>query len=324
MKDVYKNVSDEGSINLDFFMSDDTSLNLPTYPEAEEATPKKKRGRPKKKTTPEGVEYVASEPVPDTPLSMAQSNEPYLNTYEDTNNMLKGTIYDIDELCGSVRKDIESIRNSKTLRNKFTNLSNLVSTESTLLSTKINAIKELNKSKTDSHNLELKRLSGSMAIAAGKQDDNKIISDMYNALVQTPMGTPGTNPFGLPSSQDLTVGGMGALSYNPLVGGDMGYSEFINNPTAEQATVMASNNPNIKTVVVYDEYAPVGQNVRFDVIDTQTGQSVPNVPRPDSMFLGDLKIEPEMGVAVNNNLNMTYDLINVRNPQANVNSLSEY
>lgn len=310
-------MSDQIGINLDFFMNEDNKVNLSAYPEADNQ-PTKKRGRPKK-TTGEGVEYVQAEQV--TPLSMAQSNEPYLDSYQDTNALINGTIGDVNELYGAIRQDVETIRTSKTIRNKYNNLATLVGTESALLSTKLAAIKELNKVKTDSHNLELKRLGGSLAAMGQQQDDTKVLSDMYNALIQTPIGAGG-NPFGMPSSQDITLGAGTGLVRSSLDASDLGYSQFINNPSPEQATVMASNNPNIKTVVIYDEYAPVGQNVRFDVIDSATGQSVPNVPRPDSMFLGDLKLEPDIGIAMNNNLGTQYDLITVNN---NVNqALNQY
>lgn len=305
-------------INLDFFMDkNNEELNLSSYPNQNPEPATKKRGRPKK-TTSEGVEYVQAQEVT-TPLSMAQSNEPYLDSYNDTNILLNGTISDINELYGAIRQDVETIRTSKTIRNKYNNLATLVGTESALLSTKLTAIREMNKIKTDSHNLELKRLGGSLAAMGPQQDDTKVLSDMYNALIQTPIGGGG-NPFGMPSSQDITLGT--GLVRSSMDASDMGYNQFINNPTPEQATVMASNNPNIKTVVVYDEYAPVGQNVRFDVIDSTTGQSVPNVPRPDSMFLNDVKLEPELGIAVNNSLGQTYDLIS---PNSNVNqALSQY
>ena len=298
--------NDEVNFSLDFFMDGNNNVNLPIYPEAEQNVPKK-RGR-KKKVTGEGVEIVTAEEV-STNLPMCMSNEPYSDTYQDTNLLLHNTVREIDELYGTIRGDIESIRGNKTIKNKFDNISKLAGTEGALLSTKIAAIKELNKSKTDSHNLELNRMSKGMAMAGQQQDDTKIISDMYNALIQTPIGAGGANPFGLPSGQDMTLGT--GLVTGSLAPGDMGYAQYMSNPSPEQATIMAANNPNIKTVVIYDEYAPVGQNVRFEIIDSSTNMPVPNVPRPDPMFLADLKIEPSLGIATNNNLGQTYDLIMV-------------
>ena len=65
-------------------------------------------------------------------------------------------------------------------------------------------------------------------------------------------------------------------------------------------------NPNIKTVLVLN--AVTGER-HFDVMDMTTGESIPNVPRPDPMFLEDTIPYPNENVARNVNLDTSYPLI---------------
>ena len=68
----------------------------------------------------------------------------YARSYEETNSLIKSAIYQADELSSEIKKDIEDVRSSKTIKNKYTYLTNLTASASSLLMTKIGAIKELN------------------------------------------------------------------------------------------------------------------------------------------------------------------------------------
>lgn len=296
----YDSNSDKSLFDLDFL----TTGKGPGIPididgitsegELVEEPKKKKRGRPRKKDT----ETVIVDNNPQ-PLPMTQSNQPYIDTYQQTNDMLHGTIMQIDMFSSAVAQDIETIRNSKTLKNKYNYITDLTSTESSLISTKITAIRELNKSITDSHNLELKRMKDLMtAQVANNETDEKYIMDMYNAFIQTPMG----NDFQL---------GPGQMAFqsvdNPnLVPVGMSPAELTGSLSPEQNRMRLENNPNIKTVLVLN--ANTGERF-FDVIDVVTGESIPNVPRPDPMFLEDTTPYPSEGLARNTNLDLTYPLV---------------
>lgn len=302
-------------MNLDFFMdSNNKSLQISDY------DPKPATKKRKKKIKKVGdKEYLGSDEK-SKDLQMWQSNVPYEKTYDETTNILKGTISEIDHFSVDLKNDIDSIRKSKTIRKKYDYLTNMLDTQGSLISTKINAVKEINKTITDSNNLDLKRMSG-IASAGLNKDDTRAITDMYNAFVQTPVGNNGSNPFGFPSQAEMSTVEPGIVRQGFKNSGDMGYTEFMNNPTEEQATVLASNNKNLETVVLYDENAPIGQQIMFDVVDKNTNQSVPGVDRPDPMFLENLRIEPELGIASDNNLAKTYRLINKSNPNI---TLSQY
>ena len=310
------------SLNMDFFAKGNN--NIPK--EEPTTTTGKKRGRPRKvkQITDQGDVALVEDAEQSQDLPMCQSNVPYTNTYSNTTNLLYTTIGQIDALSNELKNDIENIRNSRTLKKKYDYISNMVNTEGSLLSNKINAIREINKTITDSHNLDLKRMTN-IASSGLNQDDTRIITDMYNAFVQTPVGSDGSNPFGFPNGIDMTVGAGNNVIRTPFTGsGDMGYDNYLNSPTPEQAAIQASTNPNLETVVVMDENNPdPNRRLRFEIMDKSTGSFVYG-DTPDPMFLEDLRLEPDMGIAIDNNLNRSYTLINSTNQNADMGILGQY
>lgn len=292
-----KSDSKEGGIfNVSFFLDggDKTKLNMNNTNTEVPSPPKEK----KKRKAPSKIVKADD----DTELEQHQSNVPYKETYCETNNMLKSSIVQIDMLQGDIREDITKIRSSNTLKKKYDYIADLTSANSNLISTKITAIRELNKSITDSHNLELKRMKD-LKLNENEKDDDKYIMDMYNAFISTPIGT---RQAAMPQNQmDLTT------INNNLIRADLNmnagmYDQQNINPT--QNMMRLEVNPNIKTVVIHD-----GLNTWFDVIDITTGEPVPNVDKPDSMFLEDTNLDFNNGVARNTNLDITYPLIVVKN-----------
>lgn len=299
---IYDSSSDESLFDLDFLTAGkgpgiplDADLMIGTSTDIVPEEPKKKkRGRPPKK---KNEEAIVVDQMPQQQLSMLQTNQPYIDTYQQTNDMLHGAIMQIDMYNASVAQDLETIRNSKTLKNKYAYITDLTATGSSLIGTKITAIRELNKTITDSHNLEIKRMKDLIASQqANAQTDEKYIMDMYNAFIQTPIGTdylaPSQMSFQSADSNLIPVG-MAPAEMNGVL-------------SPEQNRMRLENNPNIKTVMVLN--ANTGERF-FDVIDITTGDSVPNVPRPDPMFLEDTTPYPNEGLARNTNLDITYPLV---------------
>ena len=296
--------SDNKLINLDFF-SGDSGVKLSDY---DEQTEKKKRGRPKTKTLQDGTTYVSND---NKDLPLHQSNEPYLETYNETTGLLRGAVSQIDVLQAETSKDLQDIRGSKTLRKKYDYISLLTGSMSTLISTKVTAVREINKVITDSHNLEMKRIKD-LKMGSDDQDDDKKLMDMYNAFVSTPVGIQ-ASPLG-PSITDITMyGNPGVVRNEMMQDPNVGFQSYAQNLTANQNMMRLEGNPNIKTVVVLDQSTG---NLFFDVVDKVTGQSIPNTEKPDPMFLLEeqgLKLDLQNGIARNNNLDRTYDLIIVGN-----------
>lgn len=268
----------------------------------------KRRGRPKKAKE-EGSTYVGKS---DRELSSVESNEPYIKQYDETNNMLKSAICQTDALNRDIMIEIGKIKDSKTLKRKYDYIAQLSSTSGSLLSTKINAIRELNKTITDCNNMEIKRIK-ELNLNNQVNDDEQIMN-MYNAFVNAPINNGSVMPLG-PSMLDTTMMGgttAGFTTFNDtsVQQESSGFSNYMSNLTPEQNRMRLENNPNVKTVVVFNQ--ATGDRY-FDVIDTSTGASIPNYTRPDSFLLNDTHINLNAGVAVNNNIASKWDLVVIGN-----------
>lgn len=302
---VHKDQSESNvGIDLSFFTSD-KAKKIDISDDTPQSEDKPKRATRKKKEDP----VVASAMVANDNLPMTASNVSYLDTYNETNNMLRGAIVQTDMLSAQVQEDLDVIRNSKTMRSKYTYLTNLMGSAASLISTKIQAIREIDGNITQGHNLDLKRAKDLKTSADEKNDDLKLMQ-MYDAFINIPVGT--YNPNGVnPSLQALTTAipnadpNIGRVNMNDTnVGAD--YNNYLSNlsPAANRARL--EGNPNIKTVVVFD---PNTGNRYFDVIDTTTNQSVPNVERPGEFLLNDTDIDVHNGVARNRNIDSTWPLV---------------
>lgn len=294
-------------INLGFFTGGKATIGVDANTLDGAATPKKK-GRPKKKTI-NVDENASTTEIPDTPLPMHQSNEPYKNSYDDTTNLLRGAIAQVDEVQGIVNEEVNVIRASKTMKKKYDYLTALLSTSSSNISTKIGAIKEMNKTITDSHNLELKRIKDlKLNVSATEVDDDKYIMDMYNAFINTPVGTYGASPNLPPNISDITM--MTGSDIGRVGVGQNNFDNFMTNLSPAQNMMLLESNKNVETVVVYDA---ASGNRFFDVMDVTSGQSIPNADKPDNMFLEDMHFDYNNNIARNKNLDTTYRLIVINN-----------
>lgn len=286
-------------IGVDFsFFSTDAAKKLDSG--VQDKTPTTKKRKPKIAVAVNGETLPERDLINPIPGS-AVAEMDYARSYSETNNLIRGAIAQSDELASEIKQDIDSVRSSKTIKNKYTYITNLTASASALLSTKINAIKELNSTITQAHNLELNRMKTMKLNEKDENDDAKMM-DIYSAFVNTPVGvyTPPT-----PSIQDITLG---VNSQNSNVAG----VEMVNLNaqqgvplTPEQNRMRMETNPNIQTVVRYDQ--STGMRA-FDVIDKSTGASIPNYPRPDEFLLEDTTIDVQSGIARNRNVNMVWPL----------------
>lgn len=296
------------NVSFSFFTKKEAVINSASnenYPSSNTLPEPAKRGRPRKtKTLSNGDNVVlASEEAESLPLY--QSNEPYIDTYRETNNMLKSSVMQIDQLNGGITHELEIIKASKTLKNKYNYISELTGTSSSLLGTKISAIREMNKIITDCHNLDMKRIK-ELNIGKDEGNDDQRIMDQYNAFISTPMGN--YSPLG-PSMIDITLpnGSMNNIVRTDISEtGDTGFDNYVNYMTPEQNRMRQERNPNVKTVVMYNQETG-GRS--FDIIDMVTGQSIPNLTRPADFILEDLTINVRAGTARNSNIDTDYPLI---------------
>ena len=285
-------------IGVDFsFFSTDAAKNIAATP-AQEDTAKKKRSN-KPKVAVDGqvmADRELANPIPGADI--AEVN--YARTYEETNNLLRGSIMQADALSAGVQEDLDTVRASKTLKSKYTYITNLTSAAASLLGTKASLIREMNSTITQIHNLELNRMKALKLDKSAENDDMRMM-DIYSAFINTPLGTYTPNT---PNIQDLTIGVNNPNSN--IVPIEMTAQGNNSNLSPEQVRMRMEGNPNIQVVVRYDQ--STGQRY-FDVIDKNTGASIPNYPRPDAFLLEDTTIDVHSGIARNRNINAVWPLV---------------
>ena len=297
-----KNNSDmAGSVGVDFgFFTKDAAKKIDSGVVDDGTSTKKRSSKPKVAVN---GEILPERDIPGAAPTGGVLDVDYARSYNETNNLIRGAIMQADELSSEVKQDIDAVRASKTLKNKYTYITNLTASASSLLTTKISAIKELNSTITQAHNLELNRMKALKLDKADENDDMRMM-DLYSSFVNTPVGV--YNPNSAPTIQDITLGVNGV---NPAVGAVEMNAGTINNGqplTPEQNRMRMESNPNIQVVVRYDQ--ATGQRC-FDVVDKSTGMSVPNYPRPDGFLLEDTTIDVHTGIARNRNINAVWPLL---------------
>ena len=278
--------------------------------EVVEDPPKRKRGRPRKSESNmsnTATIVVSSDNKEPTNLPLCETNEPYGRSYDETNNMLRYSIAQIDTISNDVKNELDNVRKSKTLKGKYKYISDLCATASSLISTKVSAIREINSSTTNSLKLELQRAKDNKASAMmNQQDDDKYIADLYNAYINTPVNAGASSVFTnmSPTNNPALIGGIPINTSS--MSEEQNYQNYLQNMTPEQNRMLIGDNPNIETVVVYD---PNTGDKSFDVIDTSTGIPVPNYPRPDPILLDDTIIDFQSGIASNSNLGQNWKVV---------------
>lgn len=259
----------------------------------------KKTSKRKKK---EETETTSIVPItPETSMSYIQQNIPYTTAYQDTNKQLDESIMQLNALGGEVVTELQAVKASKTLRNKYNIINDMTMTATTIINAKISAIKEKNKTINDINHLELARLK-ELKSKANEEDDNTRIANMYDAFINTPIGV-GPSMLG-PSVQDIVIPSANPTLNRVSIGDDQAMWEQSLNPAENRMVLEARGS--IDTVVMYDD--TTGDRW-FEVIDRNTHQPVPNVEKPDPSYIYELDINLRGGFAKDSNRNTTYPLI---------------
>lgn len=270
-------------------------------------TVKRKKGRPRKADKEETAIAVRADNAAiqqakqEGPGTIMTNDTPVIDRYSETNNILKHSILQMDQLAGEIKQELDTVRHMKsaslTAKTKYDAITGMASTIGQLLKGKVEAVRELNKSITEANNAEIKRFKEIGDRNAAKSSEEQIM-EMYNAYINMPVGTY-TNQF--PTTIDVTTGQVITV---PMV--QNGMVPALPQVTPEMNRMMLDGDPNITTVLVND---PTTGDSYFDVIDRRTGQSIPNYPRPSQMILEGTQINAAGTIAVNRDLNLEYDVI---------------
>ena len=163
------------------------------------------------------------------------------------------------------------------------------------------------------HDLELRKAKELSATQT--MDDDKAIMDMYRAYINTPIGSVGGMPYGgaAPMSQG-TLMAAGVTGNSGMDGYDNGFNTYMKNLTPEQNMMLMENNPNVQQVVIYDANT---QQKAFAVIDTNTGQQIPNTPTLPDEILNNVTVDVTRGTARAAAFNMNFPLKIIGEPSYN-------
>ena len=316
-------LEDTGGLGLNFgSLADGTAEALPAPVVTD--LPEKKATRRKKSTSSDKPEHINHAEVVDQVV--------YSDTYSDTNALLHQTIAQLDTVSAEMKEELDKIVSSRTIKGRYMAMGNVSKSLSDMLSTKVQAIKELNNSIKAVNDMEYRRAKDNRSFESNQGDD-KAIMDLYNAFVQAPVSAniPSTGPYSLigPNLNDVMFGAnqlpMGSnevvasdgsiITYNSdQAQSNAMFNNYMSNLTPEQNAMI--NEGKTETVIVYDKATGAKS---FEVVDSNTMQPVPNMPVPDPMFLADVSVDVRRKVARNTNLNQVYRVITV-----NDDTVSEY
>lgn len=265
-----------------------------------ESTKKAAGKRKKKDESTEIVVASSTNIVPDTSMSYVQQNIPYATAYQETNKQLDDSIMQLNALGGELIAELQTVRASKTLRNKYNIVNDMTETATSIINAKITAIREKNKTINDINHMELARIK-ELKTQANEEDENAKIASMYDAFINTPVGAGVLAP----PIQDMIINTNTNQGLNHIaIGGDQLAWEQSLDPAQNRMVLEARGS--IETVVVYDE---ITGNRWFEVIDKATRQPVPNVEKPDPSYIYELDINVRGGFAKDSNRNAIYPLI---------------
>ena len=288
--------------------------------------PKKRGpGRPPKNQSSTSNTYtdiVVADKKRNTPDSLVKE---YEKGYFDNAKLLYGAIAQTEQVYKNIEEELDKYRTNRSYggKNRAMNISQFMSTQVGVISTKINAVRELNSVRNKINDLVMKKEQ--LLKDTGEDNADKNIMDAYYALVNAPRyGLPafnqqlspttintGTMVSGnqLPSSGIVTASSSNIKQANNTInnqGIDKQFEDYQKNLNPIQKRMIAQNDPNVKTVVCYD--ASTG-NKWFDVVNVQTGMSIPGIQRPAEFLLDDMRVDTRNAIAVNSNTNMTFPLV---------------
>lgn len=296
---------DLGFTNIDFDYKIDLSEN--------ETTTTKKKTR---KVNPSSTGIIT-----DTDKKESSNALPirYKDCYQETDNMLRQSLGEIDMASSMLNKDLTDIRNSKTLKNKYNYIKDLIPSQAQLINTKVSVIKEMNNMITKVNDMEYKRVKDFKSIDETSTD--KMVMDLYSNIISSPQSfsaaaapnistntliDPNLGYIGNNTGTVVMSAGNSIVTDTSSSQQDAGFANYMNNLTPEQNMMLMEGNKNIKSVVCYE---PITGAMYFDVYDMSTMKPVPNVPRKSPVFLEGIRIDQQNGIARNPNLKETYPLI---------------
>lgn len=297
-----------------------TNTNLPAIPEVVSPVPVSLPIEvPKKKTSSKKKDGIDPKAVgtAQTSIDYLTHNVPYQQAYADEVAALDEVITQTNMVTLETMADMQSVRSSRTIKNKHGLLIGLTENITALLNTKMAAIRDKIKVIDNINNLELKRLKDTK-IDAATQDENVRLQQMYTAFVNAPAGmVSGGGPMTAlgPTPMNMMMNSVTPIQ-QAIIGeqtstADVDAWQNGLDPAKKRMMMIASGR--LDVVLMYDEATGVR---RYAAIDKQTGMEVQGVelPDPNTAYDLDVHISPASGNwAKDNRINKIYPVVLIGN-----------
>lgn len=255
---------------------------------------------------------------------------PTINTYFETASMIKQSMDQIDTVMVDIKKELDDVRRSRTLKSKYNVMVGLAGNLSDLMNARISAIKELNNCISKSNDMDYKRQKDRKeAMMGSNSGDELAVMNLYRSIVSDPNITLGQAGQKIPDymirqmQQQMNGGQNGVASVSGIVRSpesnpvnsnsmpfdpmqDQGYINYMANMPPAMNALLMEQNPDVKEVVVFD--ASTGAKW-FQVMNTKTNQVIPNMQVTDQMFMEDTTLNIKNRTAQNINLGKVYPLV---------------
>lgn len=290
-------------------------------------TTKKKRGpgRPPKNGSPIMYTDIVTDDANNATKKKDSFEKKMETGYAPQAALLYGTINQTDILYSSIDEELQKYKDNRNYggKTRAMNMSSLLSSQVGVINAKTNIVRELNNIRSRINDAVMK--NNQMMKDTKEDNADKAVMDAYYALVNAPQY--GLNPNISPLSQSSINTGIN-LSGNVIPtstlstgivttdattpqqvstpAGDASFQNYLSNLTPIQQRMILEKDPNVKTVVVYNQ--STGHKY-FDIVNVATGQSIPGAQRPAEFLLDDMRIDFRTGTASNSNANMSFPLV---------------
>lgn len=245
--------------------------------------------------------------------------------YSPNAKMLVGVIAQAEQIHQNIEEELSHFRERKAYggTRRSESMSNLMSTQASLLSTKISAIRELNSIRNKINDLDMKH--NQITKDANDQNSDKAVIDAYTALLNAPnYGLKPIQPIVSPMSLNTGSNMQGQMlnTFNLSNGivtesnpndqnfmdrsNDPQFNNYVENLTPVQKRMILEHNPDIHTVVIYNQSSGTK---RFEVMNVKTKQILQGVDKPGDFLLDGIQIDTINAIAKNKDTNEIYPLV---------------
>ena len=221
--------------------------------------------------------------------TMVNDENSYINSYKPFLNELNALNLDAKRNYSALEDDIMKVRNSNG-KNKYENLAKLLPAQSSLISSRLNIIKEASSIINNSHNLDLKRFKDISKLTDNNKDEDSdnIINNLFSMMVNSP------NDLDILPAQKLYQNGMGINSNDDGEIMKM-YEEYVNDV----------NMLNSEIIVVFNE---ADNQLRFAAVD-ENGNYINSPNIPDTHHTKNIVIDKINMLAKDSKLGFSYRLV---------------